>query len=146
MDVQLDLPGSGPIRLMAASIGGKDTVILWKSRAETEENPTTYAVANNPANAVTYPVVKRLDNATVKVSTGFNSYSVLIKVPLAALGLNASLGSEIKGMVGVIFSDPSGTNRASRVYWHNKSTGLVSDVPSEARLDPSRWGTIAVDK
>jgi len=28
-----------------------------------------------------------------------------------------------------------------RVYWHNKATGLVSDLPSEAELRPDLWGT-----
>ena len=146
VDLQLDVPGTGPIRLLAAGLGGKNTVTLWKARSQAEENPTTYAVANNLANAVTFPFVRRLDKAVVKVATGFNSYSVLIQVPLAELGLDACLGGEVKGVAGVIYSDPSGTNRASRVYWHNKSTGLVSDVPSEARLDPARWGTVTLDK
>jgi hypothetical protein len=28
----------------------------------------------------------------------------------------------------------------SRLYWSNKATGIVSDIPSEAELQPSLWG------
>ena len=46
----------------------------------------------------------------------------------------------------MIYSDQAGTNRVSRLYWHNKNTGLVADVPSEARLEPKRWGPIDIDR
>jgi hypothetical protein len=65
-------------------------------------------------------------------------------VPLDALGIDPARMPSLKGLVGVIFSDPAGKNRASRLYWHDKQTGLVSDVPSEARLDPANWGSIEV--
>ena len=90
-------------------------------------------------------MVKRLEKATVKVATGFNAYTVLITVPLAELGLKGGTEQNLTGVVGVIYSDPSGANRAARLYWHNKSTGLVSDVPSESRLDVKRWGPVSMD-
>jgi hypothetical protein len=31
---------------------------------------------------------------------------------------------------------------SERVYWHNKVTGLIADVPGEALLDPTHWGTL----
>ena len=69
-------------------------------------------------------------------------YSALVKIPLTDLGIDPAKPIDLKGIIGVIFSDPSGTNRASRLYWHSKSTGLVSDVPSEAKLTPANWGPI----
>ena len=146
VDVQLDVPGRGPIRLLAAPIAGKPTAIYWQKTAEQAENPISYAVGNNVANAESFAVVKRLEKATVKAATGFNSYTVLITVPLAELGLKSGTEQKLTGVVGVIYSDPSGANRAARLYWHNKNTGLVSDVPSESRLDTKHWGTISLDK
>ena len=145
VDVQLDVPGRGPIRLLAAPVGGVPTVVYWQKKAAKEENPTTYAVGNNVDNAELFAVVKRLEKATVKVATGFNAYTVLITVPLAELGLKGGTEQNLTGVVGVIYSDPSGANRAARLYWHNKSTGLVSDVPSESRLDVKRWGPVSMD-
>ena len=31
-----------------------------------------------------------------------------------------------------------------RIYWNNKATGIVQDVPSEAMLAPHLWGTWTV--
>jgi len=142
VDLQLDLPGRGPVRILAAPVGGKNTVIYWQKTAEEKQNPTTYVVSNNEANAQHFDVVKVLDKAKLSVQQGMLGYSVLLTVPLSELGLDPAKDPQIKGITGVIFSDPSGTSRASRLYWHDKKTGLVSDVPSEARLDPRNWGTI----
>jgi len=146
VDLQLDVPGRGPIRLLAAPIAGKPTAIYWQKTADPAENPLTYAVGNNAANAESFAVVKRLEKATVKAAAGFNTYTVLITVPLAELGLKSGTEQKLTGVVGVIYSDPSGANRAARLYWHNKNTGLVSDVPSESRLETKHWGTISLDK
>jgi len=146
VDLQLDVPGRGPIRLLAANVGGEDTVVYWQSKAEEKENPMTYMVANNKANATTFDVVKRLTDTKLQVNKGPSGYTVLITVPLKDLGLENMDDKEIKGVIGVIFSDPSGKNRAARIYWHNKNTGLVSDVPSEARLDVKNWGPVFIEK
>lgn len=146
VDFQFEAPARGPCRLLEAPIGGKPASVFWQVKADAKQNPTTYMVGNNPANATNFDVVQPMARATVKVATGFSSYTVLVRVPLADVGLDKALGTDIRGIVGVIFSDPSGKNRASRLYWHDKQTGLVSDVPSEARLFPNRWGTISVDK
>ncbi|HBC87586.1 MAG TPA: hypothetical protein DCZ94_11570 [Lentisphaeria bacterium] len=146
VDLQLDVPGRGPIRILAASVGGKNTVTYWQSKASQKENPMTYMVGNNVANATEFDVVKRLDSAKVAVDAGINTYTVLLTIPLKDIGLDKAIGSKITGVLGVIYSDPSGTNRAMRLYWHNKKTGLVSDVPSEARLDSKLWGMIELDK
>ena len=143
VDLQLDSPKLGPIRLLVAPVEGGDTAVFWRADAETPENPTTYVVANNPGNATRFDVVRRLESATVQTNTGPTGYTVLLKVPLDELGLQP--GDALTGVVGVIYSDPSGTNRAARLYWHDKETGMVSDVPTEARLHVDRWGEVAVD-
>jgi len=147
VDLKLDVPGRGPIRLLGASVGGSNTVVYWQKTAAQKENPTTYSVSNNEANAQRFDVVKRLSSAKITVNVGNGKYSVLILVPLADLGLEPGKQTEVKGIAGVIFSDPSGSNRTSRLYWHDKATGMVSDVPTEARLDGgAKWGSILIGK
>lgn len=146
VDLKLDIPGRGLVRLLTAPVGGKNTVIYWQQKAAQQENPTTYVVNNNGANAQHFDVVKRLDSAKAQVEVGSGKYSVLVTVPLAEIGLDPSKVTAMKGIAGVIFSDPSGTNRASRLYWFDKGTGLVSDVPSEAKLNSSAWGNILIAK
>jgi len=59
-------------------------------------------------------------------------------IPLSVLGLKTEPGEKIKADIGVLRGD--GVSTVQRVYWNNKATGVVSDVPSEAQLTPSLWG------
>lgn len=43
------------------------------------------------------------------------------------------------GDVGVIFSDAEGMRNASRIYLFSRDTGLVSDIPCEAKLLKGSW-------
>lgn len=61
-------------------------------------------------------------------------------LPMARLGLSPAPGQTIRGDLGVLRGD--GLRTMQRVYWNNKSSGLVSDTPSEAELIPRLWGTI----
>lgn len=148
VDLQLEIPGGGdvygPIRLLVAEVSGEPTAVFWQQNAKAQDNPTTYVVANNPGNASAFDVVRQLRSAQVNVRRGEGGYSVLLRVPLKELGLDDAAGQAVKGVVGVIYSDPSGTNRAVRLYWHDKETGMVSDVPSESRLTPDHWGPIQI--
>ncbi len=141
VDLKLDVPGRGPIRVLAAPLNGQDSAIFWQKSAARPDNPQTYVVGNNVGNASRFDVVRRLTSARVVHQSGADGYSVLLTIPLAELGVAPG---ELKGSVGVIFSDPSGTNRAARLYWHDKQTDLVSDVPSESRLEVGRFGRITV--
>lgn len=146
VDLQLDVPGRGPIRVLVAKVAGKPTAVYSQAQPVDGVEPVTYAVQNNLTNATTLGQVKRLESAEVDVQVGFNSYTVLLRVPLAQLGLDQALGQEISGVVGAIYSDPTGTDRTLRLYWHDKQTGMVNDVPTEARLTTRRWGPIDVDR
>ena len=47
-----------------------------------------------------------------------------------------------KGDLGVILSNVEGNANVARVYWNNKNTNLIKDIPFEAKLEPSAWGEI----
>ena len=51
-------------------------------------------------------------------------------------------GMTIRGDVGFISSDAAGTINTARTYWSNKATNLVSDLPSEAWMNPGNWGVL----
>ena len=142
VDLKLDVPGRGPLRLLVAPLAGKDAVVYFQAGGGNKEGEITYVVENNPANATRLGLVKVLDNVVVKSKAGLTGYSVLLRVPLAELGLDPAAAPSLKGTVGVIYSDPAGSNRVARMYWYEKATDLVSDVPSEARLDAAKWGMI----
>jgi len=144
VDLKLQVPGRGAMRLLVAPFNGQDTAVYFQQQAAQKENPTTYVVPNNPANAQAFDVVRLSPNAKIIHKVGLGGYSVLVTVPLSELGLDPAKPDGITGLLGVIYSDPSGTNRAARLYWLDKQTDMVSDVPTEARLDPARWGKVVV--
>jgi hypothetical protein len=81
----------------------------------------------------------RVDDVSDKVqlaSDGKGNYE--ISVPLEVLGLNPKPGMRIKGDIGILRGD--GLQTLARTYWSNKATSIVSDVPSEAKLEPGLWG------
>jgi hypothetical protein len=42
----------------------------------------------------------------------------------------------------VIFSDASGRTNVRRAFAFSRSTAIINDIPSEARFEPSEWGTV----
>jgi len=50
----------------------------------------------------------------------------------------------IKADIGVLRGD--GKQAIQRIYWANKATVMVSDVPTEAELTPRLWGAWMFDQ
>lgn len=81
------------------------------------------------------------DDSLLQVSTAASPRVAYSAEPLATLGFNPQPGKNYKLDLGVIFSDATGTNRHLRMYWANKATGLVNDVPGEIMPAPNLWGS-----
>ena len=62
---------------------------------------------------------------------------------MAVLGLQPSAGA-LKGDVGVIYSNATGSRNELRCCWSNKSTGIIMGVPDESAFHVDRWGTVIV--
>lgn len=147
VDFKLLSPTHGPIRLLGAPVDGQAQAVYWRQHAPAKDNPQVYAVANNPANARRFDVVKLLRSARLDVKTGPAGYTMLMRVPLSELGFDgATLPEKLNGLVGVIFSDAAGTNRVARLYWHDKATGMVNDVPTESAVEPAKFGEITIGR
>lgn len=82
------------------------------------------------------PDLKKDKNGSVKSAT----YE--ISVPLSVLGFSPKPGAAYKFDIGLLRGD--GAQTLQRVYWSNKASGLVSDIPSEAELLPALWGTLKI--
>jgi len=83
--------------------------------------------------AETYVKMKPLDRFLFEFS-----------VPLEVLGLEPSDGTTVKGDIGLL-RGPSGET-VQRLYWHNKNSGMTTDVPGEAMLTPINWGVFEFHK
>ena len=97
--------------------------------------------------AFTSPVGNvKFDGATdvsekVKLVRGANG-DYELEVPLSVIGFAPAAGTTVKGDIGVLRG--SGGETIARLYWSNKATGIVADVPSEAELKPQNWGILEI--
>ena len=149
LDLQLGVPGL--LRLLVApAVGGRDdssfTVIRYRHRIPAAEKAGSHPHDfNSPSRRYTVDDAVPLNDVKAKlVREGDGHYKVRLAVPLAALGLDPATlaGTTLPADFGVIFGDRDGTVNLSRVYWANKETGLVNDVPGEMMPAPTHWGKI----
>jgi hypothetical protein len=142
-------PAAGDVRLLVSKVQGQTLAVLYRPVVPGTPKPLLFS---SPARTVT---IARADTISyqVKVATAirivttqtwqgpkndtYHDYE--LSVPLKTLRLSIQPGQEIRGDIGVLRGQNGQT--FERLYWHNKATGITSDVPSEAMLTPALWGT-----
>jgi hypothetical protein len=95
---------------------------------------------SSPWRSILIDRVSIMADAKIAVVRGGNNFTLEASVPLKSIHLDPKRTPVIRGDVGRVLSDQTGTRAVSREYWSNKNTAIVSDVPSEARIQPSLWG------
>ena len=128
----------GDVRLVFAPFKGKNICVMYDYKVP--GTPESARVAfSSPWRTLHVDRVSIVEQAEVKVSRRGGTVSLEAKVPLEAIHFRPK--GDVKGDVGRVFSDASGTRAASRVYWSNKNTAIMSDLPSETEIQPDLWGT-----
>ncbi len=114
-------PVSGPVR-----------AVCFRQRGG-EGAKTTYT---SPVGRVDFDAVTDISTDVALAQRG-GCYE--LSIPLATIGLAARPGVATLGDIGVLVGN--GSETMARVYWNNKASTMVSDIPTEARLLPHEWGT-----
>ena len=136
-------PVAGDERLLVTRVGKATTAMLYQPVAP--GNATEPVQFASPLRTLTMDRVQNVSDAVVlasgsekddkdQVTLGTFEFSI----PLQTLGLQPRNGQSLRGDIGILRGN--GFQTLQRVYWSNKATGLVSDVPSEAELLPQLWG------
>ncbi|MFG0251022.1 MAG: sugar-binding protein, partial [Phycisphaeraceae bacterium JB051] len=150
IDIQLSPTGNthrdptiGDLRILIANFNGKPTAVLLmpkaKQSSESEKQIYISPVMTHPMDKVII-----LKDAKVHISTNNDGYIVEAQLPVLSLGLELKPQMQLTGDVGFICSDATGSINTARIYWSNKQTNLISDLPAEAWLYPSQWGKIII--
>jgi len=127
-------PVAGDVRLIVARTDGKPAATLYRAVAPGAPKADS-VVFESPIGKVAFDQVRSIrEQVQLAQSKGHFEFSV----PLKVLGFQPAAGTEILADVGVLRGLEGRT--VQRTYWSNKNTVLVSDLPSEARLYPDRWG------
>ncbi|MBV9467990.1 MAG: hypothetical protein JOZ57_01945, partial [Abitibacteriaceae bacterium] len=125
---------AGDVRLLVTRVKGKTTAVLYRPVAPgTATEPITFA---SPIRTLKFD---RVDDVSPQVQlAGGPEKTLEFSIPLATLGLQPKPEMNIRGDIGILRGN--GFQTMQRVYWNNKASGIVSDVPSEAELTPQLWG------
>jgi hypothetical protein len=139
LDIMLDVHGG--IRLLTSQVKGKTKSMLYERTVPgtPEEKKVAFT---SPVGNVKFDRVTDVSEK-VKLVRGANG-DYELEVPLSVIGFAPAAGTTVKGDIGVLRG--SGGETVARLYWSNKATGIVSDVPSEAELKPQNWGLLEIKK
>jgi hypothetical protein len=119
--------GAGDERLLVSQVNGQTRALLYRA----------VVPFNAPWHGITLDRVDDVSGQVQLAASKDGNYE--IAVPLSLLGLSPHADMRIKGDIGILRGD--GHQTTQRIYWANKATAIVSDVPSEAELTPKLWGT-----
>ena len=129
----------GDQRLLFTLFQGRPVAVLYRPVVPGTTAPVTIATIHIDR-------VVRLDTAqaAIRRDAKHGLYTVEAAVPLADLGIDSADVASLRGDVGVIFADESGIGRSLRMYYYNRHTEMLSDVPTEATLQPAEWGPVVM--
>lgn len=144
-DAKRSKPVAGDLRLVVTLVKGRPMAALYRAVVPGEKGaPVPFS---SPWRTVMFDRVDDVSSSVQLASGGETDPKKKgerglyeFSIPLSVLGLKPEAGKGIKGDVGVLRGN--GFQTLQRVYWQNKSTGLVSDVPGEAMLMPQLWGKV----
>jgi hypothetical protein len=136
-DLQIKSPKLGRCRYVMTMNEGQPAVV--RLRYDAPESPQAVNYRSGVAET-RVPVVEKLP-IPLNVRRGKNSYVVQVTIPWDVLGIDPKPGLEVPMELGAFYSDPTGHKTATREYWHSGVSGMVSDVPTEARPTDD-WGVL----
>ncbi|MEJ7560640.1 MAG: PA14 domain-containing protein [Pedobacter sp.] len=126
----------GGQRLLVARVEGQPIAVLYRTRdAQAGTEPTKF-ISSLGINKTTS--IDRVENVSKQIVLAQDGNNYEISVPLSLLKLQPRPDQTIKGDIGILRGN--GFQTMQRLYWNNKSTGLTSDLASEAELTPQLWG------
>lgn len=132
-------PMQGDERLLVTRVGGKTVAVLYRQVAHGAPAAEHY-LFQSPIGKVEFDQILNVSRQVHLYQLGKN-YE--ISVPLSVLAMpEPRPGYQTIGDIGVLVGN--GTKTVDRLYWSNKNTSIVSDIPSEARLEPANWGILKV--
>jgi hypothetical protein len=146
----LGLPGQrttpvvGDVRLLVVPQGedGAPVVIGMKPKTAGEKRPRTY---QSPVGTAEFEWVGPVPGAWAAVKPLEGGYRVEIAVPREFLeNLTLKPGGHVRFDAEVLLSDGTGSKTLTRNFLFSRGAevSMVADVPTEARLYPSKWKQI----
>jgi len=132
------------VRILMSQLGGKPVAVLMRPVDPTADKDLAFEYAS-PVMKRHFDRVEVAEDIKVVVDKRGEWYRVTATIPWTRLGITPKQGLRLKADAGFIASDASGTINTARIYWANKDTNLISDLPAEAWMYPTSWGEIVFE-
>ncbi len=136
--------GVGDVRLIITRQNGQSVAIgYFKQVAGFGGQPVTLT---SPTGQEVFDKIERLP-VQMEYQPEPGGFTVLVKIPLEALGLKLTPAGAQRLDVGYRFGNETGSQVGQRAYWSNTSAlaNIIYDIPSEVRMEPANWGTAVVE-
>lgn len=137
-------PVVGDLRIVLSRVKGKPVAVLYRYVAA--QKPVNGAVHfSSPVSELWVDEVKELPEALVAIGEipieQGRGWRLEASIPWKALGATSpGIGTRLRGDIGILQSDQNGVQTVNRLYWSGKSQRCVTDLPTEARIQPGLWG------
>jgi hypothetical protein len=132
-------PAEGDLRILFSKLEGTPVAIRYRAIAPGSTSPRVSFASG--VGVEWFAAVEPLKTARVAIADTATGYALEAAVPWAELGVTATAGMKMLGDLGVVFADAGGRSRAERFCVFNADP-FLTDVPTEARLTPDKWGTL----
>lgn len=134
----------GDVRVLVGPISGQTRALVMREKASgaAAEAKRTYS---SPVSTRVFDSVVLDGRVKTSASMTGNGVRVVAEIPWAIVGAKGASGVALKGDVGFLSSDAAGEHTMLRTYFFSKNTGLVSDIPMEAKLMCESWGDIVLE-
>jgi hypothetical protein len=130
----------GDLRLVFSVVNDEPVCMLYRFKGD-KQSAVEPTVFRSPVGEITIDEVRPLREAKVAFNRLPRYWTIEAAIPWSALGYKAPTKSlSLRGDVGVTESDPQGISTVARYYWANRTQVVLSDLPGEARVQPSLWG------
>jgi hypothetical protein len=136
-------PVPGDVRVLFSVMDGQPVCVVYE--AVVRDGERAPRMFTSPTGAEPFDRVALVKDAQVAIVVKGDGYVVEAAVPLAAVKFAPKPQALHRGDVGVILADSGGSRNVLRVDYANKDTAIVNDIPSEARLEPGKWGIVRVE-
>lgn len=131
----------GDVRFVCGPFNGANIVVEMREKASGHPDSEKH-IYSSPVSTFVFESVIKTQNVQADIQTYSNKTEVTLAIPWTEIGINPQDGVTFKGDFGVILSNREGNSNVARIYWNNKNTNLIKDIPHEAKLEPSAWGEI----
>ncbi len=135
--------GAGDLRLLLVPGTGTAYAVLYR-QIDPNADPEGRVAFRSPVRSVTFDSVQECQEVKVVFKPAPGGYLCEAAIPLVRLGFEWKLGLRWLGDIGILQSNDGGMITAGRCYLFDPFAVCVTDVPTEAELNPARWGELVL--